>query len=407
MSLLRPIQLIQLIAAALSQGGQIARDALGDRTGSSLSYDPQQICEPAALSALINNNATDIVAAPVVLLGVELLDVLSPSSNCNNLVIRIEQAAGKAVLPETLFIKLPSPELVTRWFFNIIESWKLESHFFRHVAHTLPIRTPKTYAVATQGSRFCLVQEDLNADPSVQLFTNFDMLEGPPMERVRRCLDTFARLHATHYDLSEQQRLNILPLDRHPMLGRNMRALSPKLNRISLNPCRKKAPGIISDELAALYRTTLANWDSLLDYWYSGNMSLCHGDSHLGNFFASGDEMGMLDFQAVHWGHGIRDVQYFLIDSLPSETLAAHEQELVQYYVDRRAIHGTAIDFDTTWEQYRSLTFQTWMTIVVSIGLAAMNEDQDALMIEILRRSVAAIQRVDYQGWLEDFLQAQ
>lgn len=38
--------------------------------------------------------------------------------------------------------------------------------------------------------------------------------------------------------------------------------------------------------------------------------------------------MGMIDFQAAQWGKGIRDVQYFLIDSLPTEVLAEHEQAL-------------------------------------------------------------------------------
>ena len=38
---------------------------------------------------------------------------------------------------------------------------------------------------------------------------------------------------------------------------------------------------------------------------------------------------------------------------------------------------------------------------MVSIGLAAMNEEQDGLMREILQRAVAAIERLDYPGWLE------
>jgi hypothetical protein len=62
--------------------------------------------------------------------------------------------------------------LVTRWFFSIINSWRLESHFFRHVARDLPLRTPVTYATHWQGSRFFLVQENLHEDPTVGLFTN-------------------------------------------------------------------------------------------------------------------------------------------------------------------------------------------------------------------------------------------
>ena len=112
----------------------------------------------------------------------------------------------------------------------------------------------------------------------------------------------------------------------------------------------------------------------------------------------------MLDWQAAHWGKGIRDVQYFLIDSLPAPTLAAHERELVEYYVQRRAHHGTAIDLEQTWQEYRSFTFHTLMTIIVTIGFGALNEEQDVLFTEVLRRAVAAVQRVDYAGWLGEFL---
>ncbi len=124
----------------------------------------------------------------------------SVSSNCQNLVLTIEQA-GEPTLPRSLFVKVPMESLATRWFFSIINAWRLESHFFRHVAHTLPLRTPITYATRSQGTRFYLVQENLHEDPGVELFTNPDMMVGPSLELVHRCLDTFARLHACHYGL--------------------------------------------------------------------------------------------------------------------------------------------------------------------------------------------------------------
>lgn len=293
---------------------------------------------------------------------------------------------------------------LTRCFFSIINSWRLESHFFRYVARDLPIRTPVTYATGHKGTRFFLLQENLHEDPSVELFTNPDMLAGPSLELVYRCLDTFAKLHAHHYDLSEAERIAILPLDYHPFLSSSMGVVSRSLNRLALKPCLKKRPGEIPVEVIDAYRLTVSNWDALLDYWFSGPLSLLHGDSHLGNFFVSGEQMGMLDWQATHWGKGIRDVQYFLIDSLPADVLAAHERELVSYYVERRGVHGSAIDAEQTWQEYRSFTFHTLMTIIVSIGFGALNEEQDALMAEVLRRSVAAVQRVDYAAWLQDFL---
>ena len=73
-------------------------------------------------------------------------------------------------------------------------------------------------------------------------------------------------------------------------------------------------------------------------------------------------------------------------------------------YIERRGYYGAAIDPEKTWQEYRCFTFHTLMTIIVSIGFGALNEEQDALMVEILHRSVAATARVDYAGWLQEFI---
>jgi hypothetical protein len=330
----------------------------------------------------------------------------SVSSNCENLILTIEQT-GDQVLPHSLFVKLPMESLVTRWFFTIINAWQLESHFFTHVAHTQPLRTPITYATRCQGTRFYLVQENLRDDSSVVLFTNPDMMAGPSLALAYRCLDAFAQLHACHYGLSPAERESILPMKYHLFLSPGMGLAARMLNRLALQPTIKKRPGVIPPQVEHAYVRSMDNWDALLKHWFSGPLSLLHGDSHLGNFFVSGGEMGMLDWQAVHWGKGIRDVQYFLIDSLPIDILAANEQDLVAYYVQRRAHYGAAIDLEQTWQEYRSFTFHSLMTIAVSIGFGALNDEQDELMAEVLRRTVAAAQRVDYAGWLDDFLGAQ
>jgi hypothetical protein len=401
---MRAIDTARLAAIAAREALRVTGDALGDVSGRSLPFTADKVTEPAYLSGLINTYGVQALDGPANITGVHRQDIPSVSSNCHNLVLSIEQG-GEAPLPPSLFLKLPMESLGTRWFFSIIDSWRLESHFFRRVAGDVPLRTPITYATHFQGTRFFLLQENLHEDPAVELFTNPDMLAGPSLELVRRCVDAFARLHAHHYDLDAPAREAILPLAHHPFLSPTMRLVSQTLNGLALGPCIRKLPGLIPDDVAATYRETQRHWDALLDYWFSGQLSLLHGDSHLGNFFVNGDEMGMLDWQAVHWGKGIRDVQYFLIDSLPADILAAHERELVDYYVQRRAHYGTAIDPESTWQEYRSFTYHTLMTIVVSIGFGALNEDQYDLMEEILRRSVAAVQRVDYAGWLRDFLE--
>lgn len=389
------------------QCAQLMRDALGDLIGTSLTYDRKRFVTATYLNRelskeLHNELSTSPLTAPAAIESLKVQAIPSVSSNCCNTVISIKPEAENG-LPNSLFIKLPMPSLATRCFLSITGSWRLESYVCRHVAPHLPLRSPITYATRCQGSRFYLIQENLNADSSVSLFTNPDMMAGVSVELAKRCIDAFARLHAHHYDLTAAERHAILPLEHHPFLGTNMRIVSRALNAAGLKPCLKALPGEIPSNVVQAYESSLKHWQLLVAHWFSGPLSLLHGDSHLGNFFVSGDEMGMLDFQATHWGKGIRDVQYFLIFSMPSEHLAAHERELVDYYVRQRAVHGTAIDPDQTWDEYRSFTYHTLMTIVVSIGFGALNEEQNALMKEMLRRAVSGIQRVDYPAWLAEF----
>lgn len=397
------IESIKVASFALGRLTPLLKDALGDLTGNSLSYRSAQFLQKQALTDFLENHSLEPNEKSVRINRVTPLGIESTSSNCNNIVFELETEAGNN-LPTTLFVKLPSPSFVTRWFFSVIGSWELEVHFFRHVASQVPIRTPKTFAATTKGSRFALLQENLHADDSVQLFTNPDMLKGPSIEVVKRCLDTFAKLHASHFGASEDEREKILPMSRHLFLAQPMRSISEALNKQALGPCLKKQPNVVPDDVIAAYKKTLAHWDTLLEQWFSGPLSLIHGDSHLGNFFVSGEQMGMLDWQAVHWGKGIRDVQYFLINSLPVEILQEEEQGLLQFYVDRLKAHGVELDFDEAWYQYRGFTYHTLMTIVVSIGFGAMNEQQDNLMAQLLKRCVAAVQRADYSGWLDEIV---
>lgn len=402
MKIVDSVKLALLVAV---RGIGLSIDACKDLLGIAMPYTADQAVTPAVLSDWLNRYRVEPLSAVVNIQGVRILNIPSISSNCNNVVVEVDQL-GDPVLPKSLFIKLPMASLTTRWFFSVIGSWQLESLFFKSVAHAVPLRTPITYATAFRGSRFFLIQENLHEDPEVQLFTNPDMLEGPSLELVRKCLDAFACLHACHYDLSEGEREAILPMRHHPFLSAKMRLVSQTLNAMALKPCMSKLPGVIPAEVVDAYQLTQQHWNQLLEHWFSGPLSMLHGDSHLGNFFVSGDEMGMLDWQAVHWGKGVRDVQYFLIDSLPAKVLAEHEREFVNYYVSRRAVHGTAIDPEQTWQDYRSFSYHTLMTIVVSIGFGALNEEQDSLMQEILNRALAAVERVDYAGWLADFLDA-
>ena len=176
------------------------------------------------------------------------------------------------------------------------------------------------------------------------------------------------------------------------------------MNAAAIAPAHRAAPELFTAEHAELCRLAIRKWDAVVAAWYRDPLTLIHGDSHLGNCFeyptADGLRIGMLDFQGAQWCAGMRDVQYFAINSLEPERLAAHEDELIQHYVGELARYGALLDLETAREQYRAFSFQTLMVGVVPLGMGGMTERPETLMT-VLRRGVAAVDRLDLRGWLE------
>ena len=388
---------IRLFRRLLADANQLTIDAVAEPFGRALPLTPDSVAKPQTLNRLLEEHGIGAARGAEVS-AVELLDIKSISSNCSNAVIRVESGS---TLPSTLFVKLPSAQLWTRLFCNLLGIWSNECHFYRSAASRVPIRVPQAYVVADQGSRFVLILEDLNAAGELRLFTNPDMIEGASVEQAKQCLSTFAALHAAFDGLTAVERAAILPPELHPFNSPSARVLSPVLSRAAIGPCHRKAPDLFPKDMVELYRHAMSHYDALMAYWYREPLTLIHGDSHLGNFFVTGDRMGMLDWQAAQWAKGIRDVQYFLINSMQEDVLAANERSLIEHYVAELGRHGVTLGAEEAWAQYRAYSFQTLMTSVVSLGLGTMT-DMDEVLQVILARSVAAVRRVGLDDWLAE-----
>ena len=384
---------------------RIAGDRLQELRGAALPRTQQQLAQREVMNELLRRGCpageTPIPPAR----SVRLAGVDFESSNCTNFLVELEFDEAEAqTLPETLYAKLPCAELGTRAFANAVGFWEVEVAFCERVAARLPIRVPRVYAALKQGARFALLLENLNEIPGVRLFINRDMAAGTTPERARMCLRTFAELHAAFWDIGEAEREALLPLRLHTYLGPGGRELTRALNAASIGPAHRAAPEIFEQRHVDLVRRAIETWDRLIDFWYSGPLTLIHGDSHLANCFEyespGGPRMGMLDFQGTHWCKGIRDVQYFLINSLDPKLLAEHEEELIDFYLAELVRHGVVQGADEAREQYRAFSLQTLMVAVTSIGLGSLTERDDTVRT-VLRRSVSAIDRLGFGDWLD------
>jgi hypothetical protein len=400
------------LTAALAR---IAVDRLAEQSGRALPRTPEQLARSEVVDGLLRDSAPRGARVLPPVRAVRLPGVVFESSNCSNFLIEVDfcevdREVGHATgldandpLPTTLYAKLPCPERMTRAFADAVGFWAVEATFCERLAAQVPIRVPRVYAVARRGARFVLLFENLQALPGVRLFINRDMAAGTTPERSRMCLRTFAELHAAYWGRTRAQREALLPGRLHTYLAPGGRALTRALNAAAIAPAHRAAPDLFTQRHADLCRLAIAKWDALVDTWYRGPLTLIHGDSHLANCFEyptpDGPRMGMLDFQGLHWGQGIRDVQYHLIDSLEPEVLAAHEDDLIDFYLHALSERGVELSATTARDQYRALSFQTLMVAVVSLGLGSLTE-RDETMRTVLRRSLAAIDRLGFGDWL-------
>lgn len=382
---------MQLATSAASALALVGQDAVRDRRGNALPLSPEALAHPAVMSELLHRPVRDV----------RLPGVTFDSSNCQNFLVDVVDPDGAV---RTMYAKLPAREFGPRVFANTVGYWKLECTFCDRVAPHISVRVPEVNAVVQRGSRFVLLLENVAALPGARMFVNADMAAGTTPDQARRCLTAFAELHAGMYDLGQARREQLLPLALHPQLAPKKQAAMQTLNRVAVKRARSNAPDDVTQAVANIYERALDQWDALLAYWYLGPLTLVHGDSHLANCFEyatdDGPAVGLLDFQGVHWSKGIRDVAYFLIHSLDPDVLAANEAALIDHYLDAMGARGVHLDPTQTREDYRAFSFQALQVGVVAVGLDGFTE-RETTVRTMLQREIAAIERLDFGGWLE------
>src|SRR3546814_9190384 len=101
------------------------------------------------------------------------------------------------------------------------------------------------------------------------------------------------------------------------------------------------------------YEMRISDWSSDV---CSSDLTLLHGDTHLGNIYLLPDgRAGLLDWQLVVRGHHMHDVNYIVTTALSIGDRRNHERDLLAYYLDRLKAHGVAAapDLEESWTEYK------------------------------------------------------
>jgi aminoglycoside phosphotransferase (APT) family kinase protein len=264
-------------------------------------------------------------------------------------------------LPRSVFVKLAPFDVGQRAFVEQIGMGLYEARFYSELAAEIPVRHPRPwYAAHDDAGRYVMVLEDLTA-----VGARYPGQGDPDLPRfVERTVDAFAALHASFWAsprFASQGDLAWVE-QRSRSYGSAAPLVTFAVEQLGAN---------LPDASRRLTEVYLPRADAIAALLAEGTPTLVHGDAHLGNMFAEGDTPGFLDWAMVSSAPGLRDVAYFLGNSVPTELRRGRERELIARYCERLRAGRVGLDLDTAWQQYRLQLITAWIAAVVTAGMGS------------------------------------
>jgi hypothetical protein len=296
--------------------------------------------------------------------------------------------AGRA--PSTVFAKLaPSDPTQRAWVVQVGMGLR-EVRFYDELAETLPIRVPAplwTGATADGGDYLLLLEDVEAAGCAVYHLASRD---HDVLRHAQAMMTTLGMLHGRYMasarfggDLSW-----VLPPRRDPV--------GPQLVHEALDAFgHDMSPAFRA--LGALY---VDHTEAVSEHLDQGVPTLVHGDCHIGNTFTDGDRVGLLDWALVCRAPGLRDVAYYLCNSLPVEVRRAETPALLTRYLDAVARAGApAPTLSEASDALQEHALTSWVAVVVTAAVGDRMQSLEAGQLS-MARATAAIEDFDTAGRL-------
>lgn len=294
---------------------------------------------------------------------------------------------GSTSGPPSLVAKLASADAEARA--RVGEGYVKEIGFYTHLLHDLDVRSPRCWHAAMDDDRehFTLLLDDLApARPGVQR-------DGCTIDQARAAILNLPGLHAPRWDdetLHQHEFLARTDADAATFIG--------ELHRGATDEFLAR----YGHELSAEDARTLREAAEATGAWLLTRprpFGLVHGDYRLDNLMFAPDGQGVtaLDWQTVSTGPPLRDVAYFLGNSVEPAQRARHEEDLVAEYHDALTGRGiTGYASDACWIDYQLGHLQgPLITVLGAIYATADRSDAaDAMFLAMATRSCTAIRHL-------------
>lgn len=270
--------------------------------------------------------------------------------------LRWNEAGVAAGLPKTVFVKCTPLSAKNRAMVGPLQMAATEVRFYRGPRADLGEIAPTAHATNIgRGARFLLLLEDLidrGCEP-------YSLHQDVGLEHLEAMMQVFGELHGRFWQSPRfETDLVWLPTERHRPAFGLLQWFHRRARRRFLDG-RESAPSTV----LALAKALSDHEEEIAGCREAGPLTLVHGDCHLGNTYRTADGRGgLLDWQIVHRGAGLREIAYFLGTGAPIELRRRHERELIALYLDALGRHGVRHPPtpDAAWEAYRFWIAYGW-----------------------------------------------
>jgi aminoglycoside phosphotransferase (APT) family kinase protein len=287
--------------------------------------------------------------------------------------------------PSRVVVKRPSSIDDNRAVAERFDMHRTEVRFYRDLGAATRLAIPCHHAEVDESSHeFVIVLDDLSGDVVL------DQVVGCPPAQAVAVVTALADLHACHW---EEAGLSTAPWLRTPD--------HPDLVRAFQESLRTAWPVVRSRFAAELASSTVELCERLEELvpvvtraLSRPPVTLVHGDARLDNmFFADSGRVALCDWQLTGRSRGVRDLAFFLTQSLSPADRASYERPLVDAYLARLAQRGVVdYDVDQSWDDYRSATLLGLFYAVIAGGaIDPQNPRGIALVGTMLQRAAAAV----------------
>jgi hypothetical protein len=308
--------------------------------------------------------------------GVQVADVETldeHSGTTGRVRLRLSLAPGSDG-PETVFVKLPPFTEKQRKLVAVTDMGRREARFYEGPAVESPLRIPRAYFAAhgNEPTEYVMVLEDLPAAGC-----RLTELQDPLSAREGGALmEGLARLHAHFWN--DPRFDNELDWVQPAMRG----TYGARLIASAREQFAGQFPPVFT-ELCDLYEE---HHERIGDLWDEGERTLVHGDTHGGNMFIDGDQVGLYDWAVISRSPGIRDVAIYLGNSCPTELRREEQERWLRRYHEVLLEAGVdAPAFELLWLRLRRTALYAWMAATTTAAMGSKWQSIEVGMLGMTR----------------------